>query len=71
MPDVDGLLTLDEFKAAVGASFDSVRIALRVLRIEPVSSLGDRRVKRYRPEWVEEVRGWILQNIQSNAGQRQ
>jgi hypothetical protein len=67
MPDVNGLLTLEEFKTAVGASFESVRIALRVLRIEPITSLADRRVKRYRPEWVETVRGWILQNVQNNA----
>jgi len=71
MPDENGLLTLEEFKDQVGAAWDSVRIALRVLRIEPVSSLGDRRIKRYRPEWVKVVREWILQNIQNNAGQLQ
>jgi hypothetical protein len=63
MPDETGLLTLEEFKDQVGASWESVRVALRVLRLSPVSSLADRRVKRYRPEWVLQVRKWIEENV--------
>ena len=67
MPDDEGLLTLDEFQEKVGASADSVRVALRVLRKEPVPNLSDRRKKRYRSEWVSEVRQWIQENIQHIA----
>lgn len=63
MPDEEGLLTLEELKDAVGASWDSVRVAIRVLRLEPVTSFADRRVKRYRPEWVQTIKEWIQQNI--------
>jgi len=66
MPDENGLLTLEEFKDQVGAAWDSVRIAIRVLRLTPVSTLSDRRVKRYRPEWVPQVRQWIQDNINNS-----
>jgi|GEM_PF-4917190 len=57
------LLEFEEFARRVELPAIHVRTALRALRKTPVSLLEDARQKRYRAEWVDEVRKWIVDNL--------
>ena len=57
------LVNFDQFTKLVKLPAIHVRTALRVLRKTPVPRIEDARQKRYRTEWVAEVREWIEKNL--------
>lgn len=59
----EGLMTQQEFYAAVGATYRQIRQAMEELGLEPLRvDISDLRKTQYRPEWVEQVKQRILEN---------
>jgi len=57
------LLDFEKFREQVDMPEHKVRMALQVLRLNPVPDVRDRRRKGYRHEWIMEVRNWIENNL--------
>jgi hypothetical protein len=57
--DDDGLLTREELRERVGTTEPTLSLALNALKLYPVTLASDRRQKRYRPEWVAQVKKWL------------
>ena len=54
-----GLMTRDEFREAVGTSEATLSAAFTALKLTPVTLASDRRQKRYRTEWIQQVKKWL------------